>query len=38
MDGSFTTDQEIKECRPTQTENKENDKQKQDTPPEEQEI
>jgi hypothetical protein len=38
MDGSFTTDQETKECRTTQIENKENDKQKEDTPPEEQEI
>ena len=37
MEGSCTTNQETLECRPTQIETEENDKQKENTP-EEQEI
>ena len=37
MEGSCTTNQENKECRPTQIETKENNKQKENTP-EQQEI
>ena len=34
MDGSYTTIQETKECRPTQIKTKENNKQKEDKPEE----
>ena len=34
MEGSFTTYQETKECRPTQIETKENNKQKENKPEE----
>ena len=34
MEGSCTTNQETKECKPTQIKTKENDKQKENTPEE----